>query len=185
MALLDRLKERFETDLSDAELQAILDAITAEIEERFGAEGEITVVLDSDRDLKPHKRYHKLDRPIDTGETVTVVETTPGNSGTVADQTTLSANDFRVVHGGQTIERLITGDNPSQHWAELVTVTYTPVSQQKQRDEVTIQVAQIQIQSRGLNSERAGDYQATHLDLTAESEKLLMTLQRNHGLVMA
>ncbi len=185
MALLDRLKERVETDLSDAELQLILDEINTEIVERYGPEGEITEILDTQRDLKGYRKFHKLDRPIDTGQAVTVVETEPASASGAPHETTLDATDFRVVHRGRTIERLITGTNGREHWAELVTVTYTPVSKQAQRDEVAIEIAKLQVRAGGVSAERAGDFQATYPDLHAEREKLLTSLTPMQGLVLA
>ena len=45
MSLLDRVKERTASDLPDAELQAMIDAITAELDGRFGPIGETTVKI--------------------------------------------------------------------------------------------------------------------------------------------
>ena len=43
MAVLDRVKERTGSDLSDNELQGMIDAITAELDARLGPAGEITL----------------------------------------------------------------------------------------------------------------------------------------------
>jgi hypothetical protein len=41
MPLLDRVKERTGSDLSDAELQAMIDGIAAELDARLGPAGEL------------------------------------------------------------------------------------------------------------------------------------------------
>jgi hypothetical protein len=76
MPLLDRVKERTGSDLSDAELQAMIDGITAELDARLGPAGQLTVELGdlSDPDSR-FRRTLKLARPIDTAEDVTIVET--------------------------------------------------------------------------------------------------------------
>ena len=49
MALIDRLKVRTETDLTDAELAFIILEIQADIEKRYGINGSITVHVGYDR----------------------------------------------------------------------------------------------------------------------------------------
>ena len=87
MALLDRLKGRVETDLSDIELQAMIDETVAEIEARFGVNASIIEIVDGDR------IFLSLHRLIDDGQSITVVEITPANTGAVANETTLASND--------------------------------------------------------------------------------------------
>lgn len=179
MALIDRVKARVETDLSDAELQAMIDAVVAEIEARFGVNAAITVHLEGGAE------FLALARPLDAAQAITAVEIEPRSEGAAASQTTLAANDYRVLHGGRTLERLVDGTNGRSQWAPLVKITYTPVSDAKQREEVVIQVVQIEIQACGLTSERAGDWQATYPDLASEREKLIATLALRRGLAMA
>ena len=179
MVDLARVKQRIETDLSDAELQAMIDEVTAEIEARFGLNAQITVHLDGDRDLDGDRRFLSLTRPADTALAITVVEI----DGTT--EATLAADDFRILHGGRTLERLADGTNGRLRWQRLAKVTYTPVSDALERDEVVIQVVQIEVQARGLTGERAGDWQASYPDLAAEREKLLARLEPRRGLQMA
>jgi hypothetical protein len=179
MAILDRVKERIETDLSDSELDAMITAVQAEIDRRFGAVGAITVHLDGDRDLYGDHRFLTLWRALDGSQTVTVVEI----DGT--DETTLAADDYRVLHGGRTLERLVDGTNGRKRWQRLVRVAYTPVSDQPQRDEVTIKLVQLDVEYRGLSGERAGDWQASYPDAAAEREKLLASLAPRPRLAMA
>lgn len=185
MALLDRLKERIETDLSDTELRAMIDAVTEEIDSRFGANGERTVWLGDDRGVAGDRKFVTLRRRIDTAQAITIVELDPPDSGDASAETTLAADDYRVLHGGRTIERLSGGTNGRTHWAPLVKVTYTPVSDAKRREEVIIQVVQLEIRARGVSSERAGDWQANYPELARAREELIAPLASRRGMVMA
>lgn len=166
MALIDRVKERTGSDLSDSELQAMIDAIAAELELRFGAAGAITVELgDLSDPFSRERRTLKLTRPIDAAEAVTIVEVDPGNEGAEANETELAAGDYAILHGGRTLQRLTGGPNGRSHWAPLVRASYTPIgaaAEQAARDEATIKLIQLDLSYRGgLRSERAGDYQFT------------------------
>lgn len=188
MALIDRVKERTGSDLSDAELQAMIDGITAELDDRFGPAGEITVEIGDPVDpASRHMRSLRLVRPADTGEAITIVERDPANSGDAGDDTTLAADDFRVLHGGHTLQRLSGGTNPAFFWAPLVSVTYTPIANAAAREEVTIKLIQLDLSYRGaLRSEKAGDYAFTLSgDMAADREAILQTLADRRGMVMS
>jgi hypothetical protein len=173
-ALLDRVKLRLPTDLPDAELLAMIDAIAAELDARFGAAGAITVELGDP--LTPGDRLFPTLRLID-----------PGNTGLASHETVLDAADFRVLHGGRTLQRLTGGPNARTHWAPLVRVAYTPVGLAAARDEVTIKLIALDLSYRGsIRSERAGDYQITLSgDMGTDREAILRTLEDRRGMVMA
>ncbi len=179
MALLNRLKGRVETDLTDLELQTMIDETMAEIEARFGVIGEITILLDGRR------KFLVVHRPINDGLTVTVVEISVAFAGGVANETTLSADDYRIRDGGRTIERLLDGTNGATSWAPVVRLTYTPTSDQPQRDETVIRIVQIDIAARGVSAEKAGDYSATYHDATKERERLINRLAPLSRMMMA
>ncbi|MFK0277438.1 hypothetical protein ACIQUG_27430 [Ensifer sp. NPDC090286] len=188
MALIDRVKERTGTDLSDIELQAMIDAITLEIEARFGPAGPITVELGDFEDPQSRSlRTLRLARPMDEALPVTIVEIDPGNTGTPADELPLAPSDYRVSHGGRTLQRLTGGPNGRSYWAPLVRIIYTPIGDQAARDEATIKLMQLDLSYRGgLKSERAGDYQFTLAgDVAAEREKIFDSLAIRRGMVMA
>lgn len=188
MPLLDRIKLRVEIDLPDAELTAMIDAITAELDARFGVAGAITVELGDPADPVNRLRTSlRLLRPADTAQPITVTEIDPGNTGNAADETVLTGADFRVLHGGRTLQRLTGGPNARTHWAPLVRVAYTPVGLAAARDEVTIKLIALDLSYRGaLRSERAGDYQVTLSgDMAADREAILQTLEDRRGMVMA
>jgi hypothetical protein len=187
VALLDRVRERTGSDLSDTELSAMIAAAQAEIAARFGADGEITVALGDLAD--PGSRFRRtlrLHRPLDTGEAVTITETEPGNSGDASADTVLSANDYSVLHGGRTLLRLTGGDNGSAYWAPLVTVTYTPIGEAAAREEATIKLVALDLSFRGgLKSERAGDYSFTlSEDQAAQREAIFEGLAQGRAMVM-
>lgn len=187
MALIDRVRERTGSDLSDTELQAMIDAIAAVLELRFGQTGAITVELGDLTD--PESRFRRtlrLVRPIDTAEDLTIVEIDPGNTGEAADETTLAEGDYAVLLGGRMLQRLTAGPNGRGYWAPLVRITYTPVgaaAQQAARDEATIKLIQLDLSYRGgLRSERAGDYQITLSgDHAADREAILGELSTALG----
>lgn len=188
MALFDRVKERVGTDVSDTELQAMIDAIATELDARLGPAGQITVELgDLDDPCNRTMRTLRLPRPIDPAQAVTVYEDEPADSGAALARTTLSATDYRVMHGGRTLQRLTGGPNGRSFWAPLVTVVFTPVGETAAREEATIKLIQLDLSYRGgLKSERAGDYQFTlGGDPVADREAIIAGLQAGRGMVMA
>ena len=188
MALLDRVKERTGSDLSDSELEAMITAITADMDARFGPAGPVTVELGDPGDPASRTmRSLRLARALDPDLAVTVVEGDPGDSGDPAAAITLGAYDYRVLHGGRTLQRLTTGPNGRSFWAPLVTVSYTPLGEQAARDEALIKLIQLDLSFRGgLKSERAGDYQFTLADdVAAQREAIFESLAQRRGMVMA
>lgn len=187
-ALLDRVKLRVPTDLPDGELLSMIDTIAEELDHRFGVAGAITVELGDPADPMNRLRTTlRLLRPADTAQAITVTEIDPGNTGSAADEIVLAAADFRVMHGGRTLQRLTGGPNARTHWAPLVRVAYTPTGMVRARDEVTIKLIALDLSYRGaLRSERAGDYQITVSgDPAADREAIIKTLQDRGGMVMA
>lgn len=188
MALIDRVKERTGSDLSDAELQAMIDGIALDIAARFGPADAQTIELGDPTDpTTRQRRTLRMPRPLDAAAAITLVELAPGNSGTAADETTLAADDYGVLHGGRTLQRRTGGTNPATHWAPLVRVTFTPLGEAAARDEVTIKLVQLDLSYRGgLKSEKAGDYGITLSGtFAADREAILCTLNARQGMVMA
>lgn len=187
-ALLDRVKLRVPTDLPDSELLDMIGNIELELDGRFGVAGAVTAELGDP--LSPADRLVatlRLLRPADTGQAITVTEIDPGNTGLASHETVLAPADFRVLHGGRTLQRLTGGPNARTYWAPLVRVSYTPVGLAAARDEVTIKLIHLDLSYRGaLRSEKAGDYAFTLSgDMAADREAILKTLQDRGGMVMA
>lgn len=173
MALIDRVKERTGTDLGDQELQAMIDAIAGEIDERFGPSGASTVFLGDPLDRDGWRQTLRLPGIIDQAQPVVVIEVLPGNSGEAAAETELSADDYRVLHGGRTLQRLTGGPNGRAFWAPMVRITFTPREAAGVRDEAVIRIMQLDTAGQaaaGLKSERAGDYSWTAATGTERAE---------------
>lgn len=193
MALLDRVKERTGTDLSDTEITAMIAGIAAEIALLHGpASGEINDVVGDPADRHRWRTTIMLARPIDAAQAIAIVEIDPGNGALASGETTLVAADYRLLHGGRTLQRLSTGPHGHLYWAPMVDITYTPADlvTQAARDEVTIKLIQLDLSYRGLiKSERAGDYQwsgsVSSDSYSAEREKLLGSLGGTTRMVMA
>lgn len=188
MSLLDRVKERTGSDLSDSELQAMIDGIAAELDARFGPAGPVTVILSDLTDpCTSYLATLKLPRPLDETEPVEIAETDPGNSGDASASTTLAADDYRVLHGGRTLLRLPTGTHGRRFWAPMVSVTFTPIGDSAARDEAAIKLMQLDLSYRGaLKSEEAGDYKYTLAgNVQDEREAIFKALEQRRGMVMA
>ena len=189
MALLDRIKERSGSDLSDTELQAMIDAIVAELDARLGPVGPVTIELGEPDD--PHSRYNRTLRispPIDAAAELVIVELDPGNSGDAGAERELAAGDYRVLHDGRTLQRLTGGPNGRTYWAPMVRLTYTPKGAgQAQRDEALIKLMMVDLSYRGgLKSERAGDYSITLSgDPVADREGIIAGLVPASGFLLA
>ena len=171
MTTLSRVQERIETDLTGTELQSMIDEVEAEIERRFGVQGSIIVFQDGDR------KYLSLIR--ESG-TITSIKEILGTT-----ETTLETNDYRILDGGRTLERLGTGTNGRLLWEKLVKVTYVPASKAEEREEVVIQVVQLGVEYKGLRSEKSGDYTVSFADYKAERDTLIGALTPRRGMVMA
>lgn len=188
MALLDRVKERTGSDMSDGELQAMIDGIAEELDMRFGPAGEMTVELGDPTD--PDSRYRRtlrMARPIDQAKPLEIVERDPGHTGHADGNVTLDPADYAVLHGGRTLKRYVGGPNGRSYWAPVVQVTYTPLGEEAARAEATIKLVQLDLSYRGaLKSERAGDYQfSLSPDQAAEREAIFAGLEQRRGMVMA
>lgn len=184
MTLINRIRERTGTDLSDDELTAMIAGIAAEIEVIYGAaSGAIEITVGDPTDRERWKMTLTLARPADEDETISIVEIDPVDSGATASRTALDSTDFRVMHGGKTLQRLTSGTHGQAYWAPLCELTYTPIDAigTAARDEVTIKLIQLDLSYRGLiKSERAGDYQwagsVSSDSYTTERDKLIAGL---------
>ena len=192
MNLLDRLKERAAPEQSDAELSALISALRAEISARLGPVGQITLELgDAGEPEAQFFRTLRLPQPILAGGALSVSERSPGNSGAGATETVLTDADFRLLHGGRTLQRLTTGPNPAEYWAPLVSVTFTPATTpQPVRDEALLKLATLDLSYRGMiKSERAGDYQWSagtgSETYSTEREAIFASLVAQQGFVLA
>lgn len=170
MAVLDRVKERAETDLSDAELEAIIADAEAAIVERFGLAGEEISVTRAGR-----RRSLDFPRPIDPEASLEVAEIAPGET----TSTEVEPAGYRLVNGGRTLERV------GRLWGFMVAVTYSPVDDSPQREEVAVKLALAAIAYEAVSSRSVGDVNTNNVDYAAEREAILAGLQPRRGLFVA
>lgn len=165
MALIDRVKERTKTELGDGELQELIDEASAEIVRRYGeASAEITEVLEGGFvSIVPT-------HPVDPSEDVTIVET-------ATDELELEPDDF--VTRGRRVVRLASGTNARSAWGDTVSITYTPIDDTPQREEVIIKLVILSINYEGVKSDSIDGYSSTHVDYQSERERLLASLDRS------
>lgn len=168
MALLDRVKERIETDIGDAELQRLVDEALQAIVDRWGAHADAASPV-TER-FEGDGLWLFPTRPVDDNQTVTVTET----SGDT--ETALAADDFEVWDRGRSLRRLSGGTNSRSRWAPSVEVTYTPRQDGNRRQEAVIKLVRLGIQYRGLERESIGDTTDDHLDYNQERERILTSL---------
>lgn len=153
MLTVDELRGHVTTDLDDEALGLLLDAAYEAIDIAFGVGGSedypasITEVITTGGDLL------MLSRPASAVTSVIEGANTP---------TTLEADDYELL-GGQMVRRARDGTNPQTRWAGRVTVTYTALSDENERDRVAIALVNLDIAgSPGVQSERLGDWAVTH-----------------------
>lgn len=168
MDLLERVRERTQSELSDGELQELIDEAQGEIERRYG-----TVDDDGNVAESFSGGYSSLFLTRPATEIVSVTEN-DGDSDTV-----LVAEDYRLHQTGRRVERLTSGVNPGSKWADSVGITYKPVDDQKQRDEVIIKLVKLSLEYEGVKAEGADGYRTDQLDFQAERNKLLASLDRS------
>lgn len=198
---------RFETDIADEAIQALIDQAEEEIVDRFGryrADGPITETV------RGRRRRLNILRPIDTSQPVTVVEWITADPEDVLfadelddsfidigqEQLNLAADDFRVENRGRTIERLYTGTNPRVLWGSRADITYQPIDDTARRNEVTLKLVILSLQYQGVIDQKIGDTQTTYgqrsasqpgqalIAYTPEREALLQSLAPRRGLLI-
>lgn len=185
MAILERVKQRIETDLDDTELGLLIDEANQEIINRFGSHANpaspVTEVLEGQR------RKIVVNRPINTAYPITVTEYYDYIGFVVGGSTyVLATNDFRVWPPS-TLERRQDGvsGTPGDLWGDRVEVEYVPVNDGDQREEVIIKLVMLAIEYEGVSSRNVGDVTGSHYEYAEERNKLLSTLVSRNGLLLA
>lgn len=194
------IRGRYETDLEDGELTALIADAEGEIRRRYGpdrstAEPPVPVTTT----VTGGGRTLDFPRAIDTVEEV--VELTDSGFVSAGGEVTLAATDYELANGGQTLKRLGSGDNPPSlypsdrgaRWGREVRVSYMPVDDQAQRDEVVIKLVALSMEYDPVASRRVGDTAEVHTAGAAsggliyedEREKLLASLSPRRGLLLA
>ena len=153
------------TVLEDADLERLLSAAYEAIVAFAGPSGAATELVTPRGDLLMLAK--RADSITSVSETVYGIATT------------LSTDDYELV-GDQVVRRTNDGTHPYRCWRGRVTVTYTPLDDDENRDRVAIAlVTQDLNHSPGVTGERLGDWQvsiATATDYVREREAILATL---------
>lgn len=166
------LRQHVESDLSDTALQRVLDSEEAEIVRRYGAHATASETLAGNQAIILLSR----------GAASVTAITETDLDGTELE---LETDDYRLLHGGHTLERLTTGTNAAAWWAPLVTVEYVPISQVEQRRLVLIELAKLALMYSGAASERVGDYSVQGVNYTRERERIMRRLAPLGGMAFA
>lgn len=167
------LRQHVETDLGDAALQRILDGETQAIEARIGPVTTVTEHYSGGTGVGSLLLY----QPAATIQAITE------RRGAVA--TVLDPADYHLHLVGLAVWRRTSGPNPASWWGDLVTVTYTPVSQGAERTGILIQLCKLALRYEGVISETAGSYSwSAAPDYVEERERLIASLRRT-GMVFA
>ena len=172
MSLLtvDEVRVHIETDLTDIELQRMIDSAEEDIVQKYGPHTSQTDELEECR----LSNVLFLSRP--ASEILTVTEEIH-NNGNIS-QTVLSADDYDLVQSGWRIRRLSSGTNPRSTWGDVVIVQYTPVDETSKREGVLIALVKLDIQFNGLDSESVGDYSSEQKQYQSNRNKILSSLSR-------
>jgi hypothetical protein len=184
MAIIDRVKERIESDLSDTEIQLIIDEANQDIINQFGPHWDpanpITVRVDGDR------RNIILMRAIDIAQPLVVTEFIT-SWGWGETQVVLGDDDYRIWDPGFRVERLTTGSQPPyfHKWAEQVTFEYVPLSDNNKREEVMIKLSVLAIEYDGLARKDVGDVKLFSNEYQGERDKLMNSLAPRGGFYIA
>ncbi len=171
---LTQMRVHIENDLSDEELQRVIDAAEQDIVQRYGPHVTQTDELDECR----LSTALFLTRPASTITTVTEEFNIAGD----IDQTVLSANDYALTADGFRLRRLSSGDNPRATWGDIVVIAYVPVDESSKREGVEIAMVKLDIQFSGLDSEKVGDYAAAQVKYEENRNKVLSRLQKRMGI---
>lgn len=161
---VDQVKSRIETDLDDTTLQLIVDAETEAVEREHGDTTEVETHLASGTKKLILKR-----RP-------SSIDSITERHHLEDDAVTLSSNDYRQI-GNRILYRLGDGDNPEDHWGQEVVITYTVEVDANLRDRVILDLVQLAVEFRGVESEEEGDYSGDQSDYHDRREKLLRQIR--------
>ena len=84
-----------------------------------------------------------------------------------------ASDGYELAYNGRAIVR-------GGYWPRTVTVAYAPVAENDRRTQALIDLVQLELQYRGLQSERTGSYQATFRDHEKERKRILARLRHNY-----
>lgn len=173
MALtLADVRGRVETDLDDVALQRILDAAVEDINRRHGEAASAT------------ETFRAWGAPeISLGRRASAITEVNEIRSRHDSSVTLSANDFRRS-GDYRLVRLTNGDNPAPCWGFEVEVKYVPEVDPALRDRVALDVIQVDVEFRALESEGVGDWDGSYADYQERREAVLAQVREGRSPIL-
>lgn len=173
MALtLADVRGRVETDFDDSTLQTILDAVVEDINRRYGEAASAT------------ETFRAWGAPeISLGRRASSITKITEIASRHSDPVVLSANDFRRS-GDYRLVRLTNGDNPASCWGFEVSVEYVPEVDPALRDRVALDVIQVDVEFRALESEGVGDWDGSYADYQERREAVLAQVREGRSPVL-
>lgn len=154
-------REHFETDLTTAALQRVLDGVEAEVLNHVGT-GQATV-----SNLRGTTRSIFVSQPVDSITSIIEIDAW-GNEREV------SSSDYQVADNGFQIIRR--GDRV--YWDRQIIVSYVPKAPDARVKLAIIQIAKMEIQFNGTSQETAGGYVMTIGDIESRKARIIERLKR-------
>lgn len=168
---VNEMRDHVETDLVDSALTRILTAEDKVIDKRLGDLAAVTETY-----LASGLEFLFVKRPI-----ATITSIAERRSET-DDPTVLDADDYRQL-GNRRLRRLTSGTNPATYWGEEVIVVYDPVNRQEIRDRTLIDLVKLNVEFRGLDKEKVGDWEGEQQKYQDRRDEVLRDL--DDGLPLA
>lgn len=180
MPTVNQVRMHVETGINDEALLRIIDDATTEVTSRFGDDDPVTELVEV------RSRRLVLKR---AAQSITSVKLL-ASDGTVSE--TLDASDYRL-RNKRILERLTAGmfshdwvtEYDAPEWPQFVEVVYVPEEEVGLRDRVVIDLVMLQVQYRGLDAEKVGDYSMTQQDYQKKREQILQGMSNRRGLRIA
>ena len=172
MALtIAQVREHVQTDLVDAAIQRIIDAVNADITARLGpSAGIVALRRGGDKLIYLGRKAGSISEVIEWYEST---------------EYTLDATDYKLHADGYRIERLDDGVNSADEWRGLVKVTFDPADAEAEaRALLELNLIRLDISQAGVKSESVGDVSVTYLDpkeYAAQREALFSQFAKRGG----
>lgn len=139
LVTIANVKALINTSLSDANLQAVIDRVEAQVSERVGEPQTDAYATTITKTLRGEGTY--LFMPTEIYSVVSVTE----------DTNALTSDEYQTWAGG-VIERLPSESN----WGDRVVVVYKPVDDRKKRTQVIIDLVRLVLERTALKHESIG-----------------------------
>lgn len=163
------VRARVETDFADSVLTRILTSNQQAVERSAGNASEETRSF-----LALGAEYIPLPRPA-----LSITSVSERASAGV-DAVALASDDYRLF-GSFRLYRLGDGTNPRSTWGAEVVVVFVPSADAELRERVILDLCQVDIEFRAVDSEEVGDYKQTQKDYRARRRELLAQIREGQS----